>query len=190
MEREGSAGNAYRAGYRTIADITRARIHKVIDKLKPEHPDKTEALAYAHFTLAPSNFKVWRSNVNDASALRDQLALFKQAEKTSVSQAAEAQRAMLTELLLKHGLGALGVDAVSDPIAVGAATVHRVTLPDARALWLCFDAYAPALKKAIVAAKPAQVVLLNSCFVGQKADELLANLKLELAALDIGLTVI
>ena len=36
----------------------------------------------------------------------------------------------------------------------------------------------------------AQVVLLNSCFVGDKADEQLANLKLELAGLDIGLTVI
>jgi len=33
-------------------------------------------------------------------------------------------------------------------------------------------------------------VLLNSCFVGDKADEQLANLQLELAALDIGLAVI
>ena len=39
-------------------------------------------------------------------------------------------------------------------------------------------------------ARPAQVVLLNSCFVGDKADEQLANLQLELAGLDIGLTVI
>ena len=36
----------------------------------------------------------------------------------------------------------------------------------------------------------AQVVLLNSCFVGDKADELLSNLQLELAGLDIALTVI
>ncbi len=184
------SSEAYKAGYRTIADITRARIDKVIAKLKAEHPDPTQGLACAHFTLAPSNFKVWRSDVNDAAALRKQLALFKQAEKTSVAQASEAQRAMLTELLLKHGLGALGVDAVSQPLPVGPATVHRVTLPDSRAMWLCFDAYTPELKAAVVADKPAQVVLLNSCFVGPKADELLANLKLELAALEIGLTVI
>jgi adenine-specific DNA-methyltransferase len=57
-------------------------------------------------------------------------------------------------------------------------------------LWLCFDTYTAALKDAIVKAKPAQVVLLNSCFVGKKADELLSNLQLELAGLDIGLTVI
>lgn len=184
------SSEAYKTGYRTIADITRARIDKVIAKLKAEQPDQTQGLACAHFTLAPSNFKVWRGDVNDAAALREQMALFKQAEKTNVAQATEAQRAMLTELLLKHGLGALGVDAVSQPLPVGQATVHRVTLPDSRAMWLCFDAYTPELKAAIVAAKPAQVVLLNSCFVGPKADELLANLKLELAALEIGLTVI
>lgn len=184
------SSEAYKAGYRTIADITRARIDKVITKLKAEHPEKTQGLGCAHFTLAPSNFKVWRSNVNDALALREQLALFKQAEKTSVVQAAEAQRAMLTELLLKHGLGALGVDAVCQLLPIGEATVHCVTLPDSRAIWLCFDAYTLALKASVVAAKPAQVVLLNSCFIGQKADELLANLKLELAALEIGLTVI
>lgn len=184
------SSEAYKAGYRTIADITRARIDKVITKLKTEHPEKTQGLGCAHFTLAPSNFKVWRSNVNDAFALREQLTLFKQAEKTSVLRATEAQHAMLTELLLKHGLGALGVDAVSQLLPIGEATVHCVTLPDSRAMWFCFDTYTLALKASVVAAKPAQVVLLNSCFVGQKADELLANLKLELAALEIGLTVI
>ena len=57
-------------------------------------------------------------------------------------------------------------------------------------MWLCFDTYTDALKDEIVNAQPAQVVLLNSCFVGDKADEQLANLQLELAALDIGLAVI
>jgi adenine-specific DNA-methyltransferase len=55
---------------------------------------------------------------------------------------------------------------------------------------LCFDPYTEALKAEITQAKPAQVVMLNSCFQGAKADELLANLQLELAGLEIGLTVI
>jgi adenine-specific DNA-methyltransferase len=63
-------------------------------------------------------------------------------------------------------------------------------MADDRQLWLCFDAYNPALKDEIVKAKPAQVMLLNSCFVGKKADELLSNLQLELAGQEIGLTVI
>ncbi|WP_158273257.1 site-specific DNA-methyltransferase [Limnohabitans sp. WS1] len=182
---------AYKAGYRTIADITRARIDKVIAKLKAEHPDKTAKLACAHFTLAPSNFKVWRGDANSAEALREQLQLFQSAEKQATgTQDQPAQTAMLAELLLKHGLGALGVHAISKPTDMAGATVYRVLMPDNTLMLLCFDPYTEALKTDIVQAKPAQVVMLNSCFVGPKADELLANLQLELAGLDIGLTVI
>ncbi len=182
---------AYKAGYRTIADITRARIDKVITKLKTEHPDKTTDLACAHFTLAPSNFQVWSGSVADAAALREQLALFQNAEKKSkAAKDGDPQTAMLAELLLKHGLGALGVHAISKPKTLAGVTVHRVLMPDDRQLWLCFEPYTEALKDEIVKAKPAQVTLLSSCFVGDKADELLANLQLELAGLDIGLTVI
>lgn len=182
--------DAYKLGYRTIADITRARIDKVIAKLKAEHPDKTDDLACAHFTLAPSNFKVWRGDVTDAQTLRDQLALFQSAEKTEQAKQADAQNAMLAELLLKHGLGALGVHAVSKPRQIAGVTVHRVLMPDDKTMWLCFESYTEALKDEIVKAQPVQVVMLNSCFVGAKADEQLANLQLELDGLDIGLTII
>ena len=185
---------AYKAGYRTIADITRARIDKVIAKLKAEKSDLfndgAQNLACAHFTLAPSNFKVWRGDVTSADALREQLALFQSTEKAGQAQATDAQTAMLAELLLKHGLGALGVHAISSPKLVAGVTVHRVLMPDDKTMWLCFEPYTEALKDEMVKAQPAQVVLLNSCFVGDKADEQLANLKLELAGLDIGLTVI
>ncbi len=181
---------AYKAGYRTIADITRARIEKVIAKLKAEQPEKTETLACAHFTLAPSNFKVWRSDVADTDTVRTQLEIFKKAEKQASNQP-NSQIAMLTELLLKNGLGALGVHAISEPkkLACG-VTVHRVLMADDRKLWLCFEPYVEGLKEEIVKAKPAQVILLNSCFVGETADEQLSNLQLELAGLDIGLLVI
>ena len=93
-------------------------------------------------------------------------------------------------LLLKHGLGALGVHAISKPKQLAGATVYRVLMPNDKEMWLCFDPYTEALKADIVEAAPAQVVMLNSCFVGRKADELLSNLQLELAGLEIGLTVI
>ena len=182
---------AYKAGYRTIADITRARIDKVIAKLKAEHPDKTADLACAHFTLAPSNFKVWRGDASSAEALREQLQLFRSAEKQATdTQVQPAQTAMLAELLLKHGLGALGVHAISKPKQLAGVTIYRVRMPDDQDMWLCFDPYTEALKTEITQAKPAKVVMLNSCFVGTKADELLSNLQLELAGLEIGLTVI
>ncbi len=177
---------AYKAGYRTIADITRARIEKVIAKLKAEHPEKTEGLACAHFTLAPSNFKVWNSELNDPGAIRQQLDALQNTEKH-----ADEQTAMLTELLLKNGLGALGVHAVSKPrtLACG-VTVHRVLREDDRYLWLCFEPYVDALRDEILNANPAQVIMLNSCFTGTQGDEQLSNLQLELAAQDISLLVI
>jgi adenine-specific DNA-methyltransferase len=181
---------AYKAGYRTIADITRARIDKVIAKLKAEYPDKTTDLACAHFTLAPSNFKVWQGDLSSSEALREQLSMFRSAEKGGQSHQADAQTAMLAELLLKHGLGALGVHAIAKPRQIAGATVHRVLMADDKTMWLCFEVYTEALKDEIVKSMPAQVVMLNTCFVGAKADEQLANLQLELAGLDIGLTVI
>jgi adenine-specific DNA-methyltransferase len=197
---------AYKAGYRTIADITRARIDKVIAKLKAENPIATQDLACAHFTLAPSNFKVWRGDVGNLDALREQLAMFQTAQKdpsTSSGRTDEGagqaetvsvnpQTAMLAELLLKHGLGALGVHAVAKPRQMAGVTVHRVRIADDKRMWLCFDTYTDALKDEIIKAtpRPVQVVMLNSCFVGNKSDEQLSNLHLELAGLDIGLTVI
>lgn len=181
---------AYKVGYRTVADITRARIDKVIAKLKEEHPDKTQDLSCAHFTLGPSNFKVWQGNLDSVESVRDQLEFFQQVEKQPSSET-DIQNAMFAELLLKKGLGALGVHAVSKPKKLTCGiTIHRVLMDDDRLLWLCFEPYQEALKAEITAAKPAQVILLNSCFTDDATDEQLSNLKLELEHLDIGLLVI
>jgi adenine-specific DNA-methyltransferase len=120
--------------------------------------------------------------------------MFQSAEKAGlVKQTQETQlqqTAMLSELLLKNGLGALGVHAIAKSRTVAGVTVHRVLMSDDKPMWLCFETYTDALKDEIVKGMPAQVVMLNSCFVGTKADEQLANLQLELAGLEIGLTVI
>lgn len=186
-----ATSDAYKAGYKTISDITKARIQKVIEKLKQEQPDKTQDLACSNFMLAPSNFKVWQSNLFNTETLREQLAMFQTAEQTTNKFASTKNtNAMLTELLLKYGLGALGVHAISTPKQIANVTVYRVLLNNDSYLWLCFETYTAALKDEIIKAKPAQVILLNSCFVGEKADELLSNLQLELAGLDIALTII
>ena len=206
---------AWKAGYRTIADITRARIDKVIAKLKAEQPDKTQDLACAQFTLAPSNFQVWRSEPVSVEQMRAQLQRFQKTEKADVAGqgmlpldsadsgfrtvsghdvsqqgAAPDENAMLTELLLKQGLGVLGVHAISKPMQKAGVTVHRVLLDNDRVMWVCFQPYNDGLKEEIVKARPAQVVLLNSCFAGEDADQQLSNLQLELAEQDIGLLIV
>ena len=180
---------AYQAGYLTIADITRARIEKAVAKLKAENPEKTEELACANFTLAPSNFKVWNSELKDTGAILQQLDALQNTEK-----APDEQTAMLTELLLKNGLGALGVHSVSKPrkLACG-VTVHRVLREDDRYLWLCFEPYVEDLRDEILSAKPAQVIMLNSCFTRNerdKGDGHLSNLQLSLSEQGISLLII
>jgi adenine-specific DNA-methyltransferase len=100
------------------------------------------------------------------------------------------QTAMLNELLLKNGLGALGVHAITKTKTIAGNTVHRVLMVDDKLLWLCFEPYSEALKHEIISAKPAQVILLNSCFSGDNADEQIANLQLELSGLGIDFLII
>ena len=138
--------------------------------------------------LTPSNFKAWRSDVSSEAELIEQLAMFQSTEKSA--PVTEVQTDMLCELLLKLGLGALGVHAHSRLDTVAGVRLHRVSMPPDRELWVCFETYQAGLKDEIAQQKPAQVVMLNSCFVGPKADESLANLQLELSGLGIVLTVI
>ena len=129
-------------------------------------------------------------------AVRNQLEIFQQAEKdsaTNVQNGESNQQAMLTELLLKNGLGALGVHAISKPQTLASGmTIHRVLMSDDRLLWLCFDAYQQGFKNEVIKANPAQVIMLNSCFnsQGDKADEHISNLQLELGHHGIGLLII
>jgi len=187
---ENSEVNSNEKSY-TIADLTFERIKKTLIKLKAKYPEKTTNLSCAHYALAPSNYKFWRSDINNETALREQLNLFKNTENQSLHEKAiNKQRAMLTELCLKYGLGVLGVHANSHTESIAGVAVHLVQLTDDRELWVCFEPYNQELKAQIVNRKPAQVLMLNSCFAGNKADEDLANLHLELDAIQINLTVI
>ena len=59
---------AYQAGYRTVADIGKERIRRVIAKMQEEHAgqldlngrESPEDLGFKVFKLAPSNFKHWQ----------------------------------------------------------------------------------------------------------------------------------
>lgn len=77
-EKTDENSEAAKAGYATIADITAARIKKVIAKIETERAAKADLnnnqdtnnllphLGFRKFTLAPSNFKLWRGDVIDS----------------------------------------------------------------------------------------------------------------------------
>ncbi len=106
---------AYKAGYKTIADISKERIRRVIKKIEKEQAEaqkqkeeqldfgdnpesKPLDLGFKAFRLAPSNFKIWRgSNINEDN-LTQQLEIF-----TNPVREGSIHENILYELILKAG---------------------------------------------------------------------------------------
>jgi adenine-specific DNA-methyltransferase len=166
---------AYKAGYKTIADITKARISKVIEKITTERESKLELetrqlLGFNAYKLAPSNFKIWRSDIQGKDAILEQLQVFQSSEKSD-----SPQENMLTELLLKTGLG-LGVKYFQEQ------NFYKVGN-----FWICFEKFQPEMKEQILQGNVQKVIFLNSCFA---SDAELSNLQLELKENEINLVII
>ena len=166
---------AHKSGYKTIADITKARISKVIEKITTERESKLELetrqlLGFNAYKLAPSNFKIWRSDIQGKDAILEQLQVFQSSEKSD-----SPQENMLTELLLKTGLG-LGVKYFQEQ------SFYKVGN-----LWICFEKFQPEMKEQILQGNVQKVIFLNSCFA---SDAELSNLQLELKENEINLVII
>jgi adenine-specific DNA-methyltransferase len=185
---------AYKAGYRTIADICQARIRKVIEKLaandanQRESNNQTKLFAeigeirgkpnrgFQTFRIAPSNFKQWR-DVEGKNAILEQLDIFRHSEKET-SESAK----MLYEILLKAGFP---LTAKIETAQVDGQTVYVVE--DGKLL-ACFDGFNAAIQESIHARKPQRVICLDRVFNGD--DQAITNLKLELQEAGIELTII
>jgi adenine-specific DNA-methyltransferase len=106
---------AYKAGYKTIADISKERIRRAIKKIEAEQAeaqkqkegkidfgDNTESkpidLGFKSFKLSPSNFKIWRGSEINEENLVQQLDAF----TNPVREGSEKDN-MLYELMLKAG---------------------------------------------------------------------------------------
>jgi adenine-specific DNA-methyltransferase len=97
---------AFKAGYKTIADIAKERIRRVIQKIEKEKAEKPDLfdkskldLGFKVFKLSLSNFKIWRgSEIDSEEKLVQQMDAF----TNPVRPGAEKQN-MLYELMLKAG---------------------------------------------------------------------------------------
>jgi adenine-specific DNA-methyltransferase len=96
---------AFKAGYKTIADIGKERIRRVIKKIKEGENGKLpfektkQDLGFKAFKLQASNFKIWRGdNIKDGKQLEKQLQLHLDSIKKDATE-----ENMLFELLLKSG---------------------------------------------------------------------------------------
>ncbi|MCK4454438.1 site-specific DNA-methyltransferase [Candidatus Parcubacteria bacterium] len=97
---------AFKAGYKTIADIGKERIRRVIKKIKEDDEDKLpfektkQDLGFKVFKLQPSNFKIWQEDgIKNEEELLEQLTFY----TDPVDENAEVEN-ILYELLLKSGI--------------------------------------------------------------------------------------
>jgi adenine-specific DNA-methyltransferase len=96
---------AFKAGYKTIADIGKKRIRRVIKKIKEDDEGKLpfektkQDLGFKVFKLQPSNFKIWQGDgIENGRQLKKHLQL----HLDSITKDA-SEEYMLYELLLKSG---------------------------------------------------------------------------------------
>jgi len=162
---------AFKAGYKTIADICKERVRRVIQKLDAEDSSKLDLKGtqkpdrgFRVFKLAESNFKPWNAEVtHDAPALEQQLELH-----VSHIQEGRADQDILFEVLLKSGFP---LTTPVETVVLAGKTVHSVA---GGQLLICLERKLTLeLIRAIAERKPERVVCLDEGFVGN--DQLKTN---------------
>lgn len=187
------SSEAYKAGYRTIADISKERIRRVIKRLETEAEEikkrragelpleKSEiknplpiaigteiAPGFKVFKLTPSNFKIWRGAEVTEETLEAQLDAF-----TDPVKPESITGNMLYELILKSGY------MLTDKIE-SKGKYYSVNNGE---LAVALDDMNPALVEEIISSRPQKVITLDKLFTGN--DQLKTNTVLQMKDAEI-----
>ena len=160
-----------RTDYPTIADITKERVRRVINKLNqeddgklPDEGTQRQDRGFKVFKLAESNFNPWNAEVpHEAGTLEKQLDLH-------VNHIRDGRTTddLLYELLLKSGFS---LNTPVEELKLAGKTVHSVA---GGALFICLEgALTLDLIRVMAEKKPERVVCLDEGFAGN--DQLKAN---------------
>lgn len=170
-----SESDAFKIGYKTISEIGQNRIVKAIEKIQATRNGKIEfsekqILGFRKYTLAPSNFKIWRGDIiANEEDLKKQMTLFVTPQK------ADAQTEnILWELLIKNGVQ---LSEKIHRIAAGeGANIYHTS--DQRFAFV-LDKYTPEVQEKVLSLRPRTVICLDSLFQGQDMVKTNAQLKME-----------
>ncbi|CAN5316735.1 site-specific DNA-methyltransferase [soil metagenome] len=183
---------AFKAGYKTIADISKERIRRVINRLnrdsgysminrikhkdqqqlfreendqeKPVNPkDRGSDFGFKVFKLSPSNFKIWRGHEINEENLIQQLDAF-----TDPVSEGSREHNMLYELMVKAG------HPLTDKVEV---KDKHYSINNGE-LIIALDEISQALIDKIIAAQPKKVITLDKLFAGN--DQLKTNTVLQM----------
>ncbi|MHB1147332.1 MAG: site-specific DNA-methyltransferase [Lutibacter sp.] len=185
------SSEAYKAGYKTIADISKERIRRAINKLKIENEEAkkkkegelqltddaketTTDLGFKVFKLSPSNFKIWRGNEITEENLVTQLDAF----TNPVKEESKSDN-MLYELMLKAGY--LLTDKISPlekPIPISREGLRGVFSINNGELIIVLEELNQKIIDSIIASQPKKVITLDNLFTGN--DQLKTNTVLQM----------
>lgn len=174
-EEIGENSSAYSLGYRYISEVTKKRISDVIsywsDKIQNQlsFTDNTLDLGFRSFTLTPSNFKIWRSDlINSEQDLVKQTNLFKQPVNGN-----PASFSLLVEILIKNGL------ELSSKIEEVNLSNSAYYLLNSGRIAVVLDNYSEEIQTDILIRKPNKVICLDTIFNGDDCKKTNTILKLE-----------
>ena len=149
---------AYKAGYRTIADIARERIRRAGAKIRADQADKLASrnapldLGFRAYRVGDSNFKQWNELVSDPEEIRQQtLANLDPLEEGATDDD------LLTELLLKRGIS---------PLAKIEQYDNFCFIPPEKLVICLAHSMTEELFSTILAAKPSSIIILDRAFGG------------------------
>ncbi|MFP4461840.1 MAG: site-specific DNA-methyltransferase, partial [Thermotogota bacterium] len=180
-EQVGEKDEAYKAGYKTIADLAKERIRRVIKEIESEKEaekkekagkldfgDEKEAskldLGFKVFKLHSSNFKIWRGNkLENGEQLEKQLDAF-----TDPIKEGSEEENILYELLLKSGFDLNSSVQYKGDFYVANNNEMVVAL----------SKISEAIVKEIISLKPGKCITLDKLFAGN--DQLKTNTVLQM----------
>ncbi|ACE85966.1 DNA methyltransferase [Cellvibrio japonicus] len=167
---------ARKAGFNTIADISRKRIELAGAKIKADSPLITQALdtGFRAYKLADTLFAKWRVSSDIEPDKLEQHLLDLRTSTQNQADDNATQDDLLIEILLKMGLS-LTVAITTENIA--GLPVNRVDSGESDKLLAYLDEHTkPTLKqlRALVDAAPTRLIVLEDAFHGD--DELKTNL--------------
>ncbi len=174
------SSEAFKAGYKTIADIAKERIRRVIKKIETEKLEAEKKKAgelqlithnstlitdngFKVFKLSPSNFKIWRGNEITEENLVTQLDAF-----TNPVREESKTENMLYELMLKAGF------SLTDKVE----TKEKFYSVNDGELIIALEEINQKIIDSIIAAQPKKVITLDNLFTGN--DQLKTNTVLQM----------
>lgn len=172
---------AFKAGYKTIADIGKERIRRVIKKTRKDQDGRLDMdgtigkqdLGFKVFKLQQSNFKIWRSRIENEEQLVKQL----QKHLEPLDEHAKTEN-VLYELLLKSGI-MLTADVVKK---------DGYFLVNDNELALVLEKINEKIIKTVLGQKPKKVITLDRLF--KDNDQLKTNTALQMKDAEIDLRVV